>query len=49
VEERKETIERPRRRWEDEIRKDLRETGGGGGGGGWIHLAQNILGAGACE
>jgi hypothetical protein len=31
---------RPRRRWEDGIKMDLREIGGGGGVA-WIHLAQD--------
>jgi hypothetical protein len=30
----------PRRRWEDGIKMDLKETGGGGGVE-WIHLAQD--------
>ena len=29
---------RPRRRWEDNIKKDLREVGGGGD---WMELAQD--------
>jgi len=29
---------RPRRRWEDNIKMDLREVGGGGG---WMELAQD--------
>jgi hypothetical protein len=33
--------ERPRRRWEDGIKMDLREIGWGGGGAEWIHLAQD--------
>jgi hypothetical protein len=33
-------LERPRRRWEDGIRMDLREIGWGGGVE-WIHLAQD--------
>jgi len=33
----KRTLERPRRRWEDDIKKDLREVGGGGD---WMELAQ---------
>jgi hypothetical protein len=32
-------LERPRHRWEDGIRMDLREVGWGGGG--WIHLDQD--------
>jgi hypothetical protein len=36
----KKPLERPRRRWEDGIRMDLRETGFGGGGH-WIRLAQD--------
>jgi hypothetical protein len=32
---------RPRRRWEDGIKMDLREIGWGGGGAEWIHLAQD--------
>jgi hypothetical protein len=35
----KRLLERPRRRWEDGIRMDLREIGCGGTG--WIHLAQD--------
>jgi hypothetical protein len=35
----KRPLERPRRRWEDGIRMDLREVGGGGVE--WIHLAQD--------
>jgi hypothetical protein len=42
------TLGTPRRRWEDGIRIDLRETGMGGGGDGldwigvdWIGLAQD--------
>ena len=34
----KETIGRPRRRWEDNIRMDLREVGGVGD---WMELAQD--------
>ena len=30
---------RPRRRWEDNIKMDLREVGGGGGD--WMELARN--------
>ena len=30
---------RPRRRWEDNIKKDLQEVGGGGGD--WTELAQD--------
>jgi hypothetical protein len=33
--------ERPRRRWEDGIKMDLREIGWGGGGIEWIHLAHD--------
>jgi hypothetical protein len=33
--------ERPRCRWEDGIKLDLREIGWGGGGVEWIHLAQD--------
>jgi hypothetical protein len=36
----KRPLERPRHRWEDEIKMDLRETGWGGGGLEWIPLAQ---------
>jgi hypothetical protein len=32
---------RPRRRWEDNIKMDLREVGWGGGGMDWINLAQD--------
>jgi hypothetical protein len=32
---------RPRRRWEDGVRMDLREIGLGGGGVDWIRLAQD--------
>jgi hypothetical protein len=35
----KRTLERPRRRWEDGIKMDLREIGWGGVE--WIHLAQD--------
>jgi hypothetical protein len=35
----KRTLGRPRRRWEDEIRMDLRETGWGSVD--WIRLAQD--------
>jgi hypothetical protein len=35
----KRPLERPRRRWEDEIRMDLREIGLGGVD--WIRLAQD--------
>jgi hypothetical protein len=35
----KRPLERPRRRWEDGIKMDLRETGLGDVE--WIHLAQN--------
>ena len=34
----KRPLERPRRRWEDNIKMDLREVGGGGD---WIELAQD--------
>jgi hypothetical protein len=37
--ERKRPLERPRRRWEDGIKMDLRETGWGDVE--WIHLAQD--------
>jgi hypothetical protein len=37
--ERKRPLERPRRRWEDWIKMDLREIGCGGVE--WIHLAQD--------
>jgi hypothetical protein len=37
--EEKRPLGRPRRRWEDNIRIDLREIGWGGMD--WIHLAQN--------
>ena len=33
----KRTLGRPRRRWEDNIKMDLREMGGGGD---WVELAQ---------
>jgi hypothetical protein len=32
---------RPRHRWEDNIKMDLREVGLGGGGADWIDLAQD--------
>jgi hypothetical protein len=32
-------LERPRRRWEDNIKMDLREVGSGGMG--WINVAQD--------
>jgi len=32
-------LERPRRRWEDNIKTDLQEVGAGFGG--WMELAQN--------
>jgi hypothetical protein len=35
----KSSLERPRRRWEDGIKMDLREIGWGGVD--WIHLAQD--------
>ena len=35
----KETMGRPRRRWEDNIKMDLQEVGGGCGG--WIELVQD--------
>ena len=34
----KRSLERPRRRWEDNIKMDLREVGGGGD---WMELAQD--------
>jgi hypothetical protein len=34
----KRPVERPRRRWEDNIKMDLQEAGGGGGD--WVELAQ---------
>ena len=34
----KRPLGRPRRRWEDNIKKDLQEVGGGGGD--WMELAQ---------
>jgi hypothetical protein len=37
--ERKRPSERPRRRWEDNIKMDLREVGGGCGD--WMELAQD--------
>jgi hypothetical protein len=37
--ERKKPLGRPRRRWEDDIRSDLREIGWGGVD--WMHLAQD--------
>jgi hypothetical protein len=37
---------RPRRRWEDNIKMDLREVGWGGVD--WIHLAQDRQVAGSC-
>jgi hypothetical protein len=36
----KRPLERPRRRWEEGIKMDLREIGWGGGGVELIHLAQ---------
>jgi len=36
--EEKRPLERPRRRWEDNIRMDLQEVGGGGD---WVELAQD--------
>jgi len=36
--ERKRPLGRPRRRWEDNIKMDLREVGGGGD---WMELAQD--------
>jgi hypothetical protein len=36
----KKPLERPRRRWEDGIKMDLREIGWGGGVE-WIHLARD--------
>jgi hypothetical protein len=35
----KRQLERPRRRWEDNIKMDLRQTGIDGAN--WIHLSQN--------
>ena len=35
----KRPLGRPRRRWEDDIKMDLREVGGGGGD--WMELAQD--------
>jgi hypothetical protein len=32
---------RPRHRWEDGIKMDLREIGWGGGGVEWLHLVQD--------
>ena len=37
--ERKRPLGRPRRRWEDNIKMDLREVGGDGGD--WMELAHN--------
>jgi hypothetical protein len=37
----KRPLERPRRRWEDNIKMDLREVGWGGGGMDWINVAQD--------
>jgi hypothetical protein len=37
----KRPLERPRRRWEDGIKMDVRETGWGGGGVEWIYPAQD--------
>jgi hypothetical protein len=37
----KRPLGRPRRRWEDGIRMDLKEVGLGGGGVDWIRLAQD--------
>jgi hypothetical protein len=37
----KRPLGRPRRRWEDEIRMDVREIVLGGGGVNWIRLAQD--------
>ena len=34
----KRTLERPRRRWEDNIKMNLQEVGGGGD---WMELAQD--------
>jgi hypothetical protein len=34
-------LEKPRRRWDDNIKMDLREVGMGGGGMDWINLAQD--------
>jgi hypothetical protein len=35
-------LERPRHRWKDWIKMDLREIGWAGGGVEWIHLAQDM-------
>jgi hypothetical protein len=37
----KRPLERPRRRWENGIKMDIREIGWGGGGVEWIHMAQD--------
>jgi hypothetical protein len=37
----KRPLERPRRRWEDGIKMDLRQIGCGGGCVEWIHLPQD--------
>jgi hypothetical protein len=37
----KRALGRPRRRWEDGIRMDLKEIGLGGGGVDWIRLSQD--------
>jgi hypothetical protein len=39
--EEKRPLGRPRRRWEDGIKMDLKEIGWGGGGVEWIELAQD--------
>jgi hypothetical protein len=39
--EEKRPLGRPRRKWENGIRMDLREIGLGGGGVDWIRLAQD--------
>jgi hypothetical protein len=36
----KRLVRKPRRRWEDDIKMDLRETGWGGMD--WIHLVQDM-------
>jgi hypothetical protein len=35
------SLERPRYRWEDRIKMDLRDIGWGGGVVEWIHMAQD--------
>jgi hypothetical protein len=37
----KRPLERPRRRWKDVIKMDLREIGWGGGGVEWVYLDQD--------